>query len=172
MSRVLSTRGIATVVALVLAWCALWRDVSVANVASGIVVATVSVVLLGGDTGSGTVRVGPLLRFASLVAIDLVRSTANVVYEILTRADHTEEAIIAVDTGVEAMDHLLLLVVAITVTPGTAVVDTDRSAGRLYLHVLHARNAPQIVEHVTRLADLACSALPTTPTRSPVEVRG
>jgi multicomponent Na+:H+ antiporter subunit E len=84
----------------------------------------------------------------------------SVAWEILTPTDYTDEAIIAVDTQVESRSHLLMLVVAITVTPGTAVVDTDADTGRLYLHLLHAEKADAIVAHVQRLADLACRALP------------
>ena len=53
-----------------------------------------------------------------------------------------------------------MLLVAITVTPGTAVIDSDGDTGRLYLHVLHAEKAPEIEQHVRQLAELACRALP------------
>ena len=56
--------------------------------------------------------------------------------------------------------HLLLLIVAVTVTPGTAVVDADPDTGRLYLHLLHLDRAEGTVEHVLELAELACRALP------------
>ncbi len=78
----------------------------------------------------------------------------------MTPTDDTDEAIIAVDTDLEARSHLLMLVVAITVTPGTAVVDTDADTGRLYLHLLHAEKAESTVAHVQRIAELACRALP------------
>ena len=81
-------------------------------------------------------------------------------WEILTPTDNTDEAIIAVDTDVASRSHFLMLVVAITVTPGTAVIDTDADTGRLYLHVLHAEKAPEITAYVPQLAQLACRALP------------
>jgi hypothetical protein len=56
-----------------------------------------------------------------------------------------------------------MLVVAITVTPGTAVIDSDGDTGRLYLHVLHAEKSDEIRRHVRQLADLACRALPVGP---------
>ncbi len=95
-----------------------------------------------------------------LVAVDLVVSTVQVAWEILTPTDYTDEAIIAVDTTIESRSHFLMLVVAITVTPGTAVIDSDGDTGRLYLHVLHAEKAPEIEKHVRQLAELACRALP------------
>jgi len=157
-----TVRRLLTIAALVAAWCALWGSVSVANVASGLTVAIGAVVVAGGQPGAGHLRLVPLLHFVWLVAVDLVRSTFKVAWEILTPTDYTDEAIIAVDTETDARSHLLLLVVAITVTPGTAVVDTDPDTGRLYLHVLHAEDADEIVAHVKRLAALGCRALPVS----------
>ena len=157
---VLAPRRLLTIVLLVGAWCALWGDVSIANVASGTLVAVAATVFSGVDRHVGGLRIVALLHFVWLVAVDLVVSTAQVAWEILTPTDYTDEAIIAVDTSVEARSHLLMLVVAITVTPGTAVIDSDGDTGRLYLHVLHAEKSDEIRRHVRQLADLACRALP------------
>jgi multicomponent Na+:H+ antiporter subunit E len=161
-------RRLLTLALLVGAWCALWGGVSVANVVGGIVVAVVVTLVAGVERGQGGIRLFPLVRFVWLVAVDLVVSTVSVAWEILTPTDYTDEAIIAVDTQVESRAHLLMLVVAITVTPGTAVVDSDADTGRLYLHLLHADRADAIVEHVRRLAELGCRALPVSSV-APVE---
>jgi multicomponent Na+:H+ antiporter subunit E len=108
-------------------------------------------------------RIVPLLHFVWLVAVDLVVSTVHVAWEILTPTDYTDEAIIAVDAPAASRSHFLMLVVAITVTPGTAVIDSDVDTGRLYLHVLHAEKSDEIRRHVGKLADLACRALPVGP---------
>jgi len=156
----LAPRRVLTIVLLVSAWCALWGDVSIANVASGTLVAVAATLFSGVDRHADGLRIVPLLHFVWLVAVDLVVSMVHVAWEILTPTDYTDEAIIAVDTSVEARSHFLLLVVAITVTPGTAVVDTDADTGRLYLHVLHAEKSDEIRQHVRQLAELACRALP------------
>lgn len=153
-------RRIATLALLVAAWCALWGSVSVANVLSGTLIAVAATLFSGVDRNAGGLHIIPLLHFMWLVVVDLVVSMASVAWEILTPTDYTDEAIIAVDTNMESRSHLLMLVVAITVTPGTAVIDTDADTGRLYLHVLHAERAPEIEQHVRRLADLAGRALP------------
>lgn len=156
----LTPRRLATLALLVAAWCALWGSVSVANVLSGTLIAVAATLFSGVDRHAGGLRIVPLLHFVWLVAVDLVGSTASVAWEIMTPTDYTDEAIIAVDTNVEARSHFLMLVVAITVTPGTAVIDGDGDTGRLFLHVLHADKAPAIEQHVRRLAELACRALP------------
>ena len=159
----LTPRRLLTIALLVGAWCALWGDVSIANVMSGTLVAVTATVFSGVDRSVGGLRIVPLLHFVWLVAVDLVVSTVQVAWEILTPTDYTDEAIIAVDTSAASRSHFLMLVVAITVTPGTAVIDSDGDTGRLYLHLLHAEKADEIQRHVRRLADLACRALPVGP---------
>ena len=153
-------RRLLTVATLTAVWCALWGEVSVANVAAGLVVAAAVVASGIGTAGEGRVRLVPLLRLLWLVAVDLVRSTVDVAAEILTITDHTDESIVAVEIPPAGRDHLLLLVVAITLTPGTAVVDADPDAGIVYLHLLHDRRRAETVAHVQRLTEAACRALP------------
>jgi len=158
----LGVRRVIMVALLTLIWCVLWGRVSAANVFSGLILAMTISVLGVATNYSGGVRAGPLLRFALMVAGDLIRSTANVALEILTPTDRTEESIIAVDLPPEARHHFLLLIVAVTVTPGTAVVDADPDTGTLYLHLLHHDRRNDTVAHVQELADLACRAFPMT----------
>jgi multisubunit Na+/H+ antiporter MnhE subunit len=62
---------------------------------------------------------------------------------------------------------MMLIAVAVTVTPGTAVIDVDPDTSRIYLHILHAERAEATAGHVQELANLACRALPM-PTDSEV----
>jgi multicomponent Na+:H+ antiporter subunit E len=160
IASLFTVRRLVTVAGLVFAWCALWGTISVANVASGIVVSLLVLLSGVGTSGRGGIRVGPLLRLLLIVLIDLVKSSFTVAWEILTPTDYTEEAIIAVEAPVNTRHHLLLLVVAVTVTPGTAVIDTDPDTGTLYVHLLHANSADELRAHVLELSELACKALP------------
>lgn len=161
MNALLRPRPLIAIAALTLVWCGLWGEVTAANVAAGLVVALGVMALGVGTPGFGGIRAVPLARLLWLVAVDLAKSTISVAREILTPTDHTKEAIIAVDVGPESRDHLLLLIVAITLTPGTAVVDADRDTGILYLHLLHYDHRAATIEHVRKLSRLACAALPT-----------
>ena len=152
-------RRIVTVLALTAAWCALWGSPSVANILSGLVVATVASAL-GRPARRGGVRLGPLIRLVWLVAVDLVVSTGVVVREVLTPTDFTDEAIIAIPIPPGGRAHLLLMYVAITVTPGTAVVAAEADASVIYLHILHADRRDEVEAHMVQLFELAEQALP------------
>lgn len=146
------------------AWCALWADLSFANVVSGVLVG-VAITSAGiGTEVRGSVRVVPLVHLGWLVLLDLIASTASVAREVLTPTDHTDEGIIAVRLPVDSRRHLLLLTVAITVTPGTAVVDVDPDTSTFYLHLLHIDRRDEVAAHAIELAELACRGLPTTTT--------
>lgn len=154
-------RRVVTIAGLAFAWCALWGEVTPANLVSGLVVASIVVGIGVGTPGRGGIRLRPLLRFSAHVVADMVTSTLSVAREILTPEDRTDEAIVAVPVPTEARSHLLLLIVAVTVTPGTAVVDADPDTGTLFLHLLHAERRDATTAHVQMLADLASRALPT-----------
>ncbi len=158
------TRRALAVISLTLVWCGLWGAISFANVASGLVL---SVLLsIGWAHSDGTIRLGPLLKFTWLVIVDLVRSTFDVAVEILTPTDRTEEAIVAVDLPATGKSHLLLLSAAITLSPGTAVVDVNPETGRYYIHLLHVNKLEATVAHAIQLGELACAALPATEARA------
>lgn len=162
MSRTITMRKLSLIIALTLAWCGLWRTFSFANVLSGFVIST-AIVLSGVSTpGTGGIRIVPLLRLGWLVFVDLVSSTKEVATEILTPTDYTDEGVIAVELDAACGDHLLLLAVAITLTPGTAVVEVDPNTTTLYLHLLHIDQREETVSHVHDLARLACEALPSS----------
>lgn len=160
MSDLFGVRRVVTVVGLIFTWCVLWGELSLANLASGAAVSVLIVASGVGTAGRGGVRLVPLVHFAGLVMLDLAASTVSVAREILTPTDYTDEAIVAVRMPAEAREHLLMLVVAVTVTPGTAVVDADPETSTLYLHLLHADRSDDVAAHVVQLADLACRALP------------
>jgi len=160
MSDMFRPRRLATIAALALMWCGLWGEVSAGNILAGLAVAVAVTAIGVGTPGTGGVRPVPLARLMALVAADLVKSTVNVAIEIITPSDDTDESIIAVEVPLPSRDHLLMLVVAITLTPGTAVVDADPETGTLYLHLLHNKRRDATIEHVRQLAELACEALP------------
>ncbi len=165
MKRPLHARRLVVIAALVAAWCALWGEATLANIASGAALATLVSGRVTGNASRGRIGLGPLLRFGALVAADLVMATIGVAREILTPTDRTDEAIIAVPVPTDSRSHLLLLVIAVTLTPGTAVVDVDADGGTLYLHLLPGERRAATTAHVTRLAELAGHALPTDSSR-------
>ncbi len=156
----LGVKAVLSALMLTAAWCGLWGTVSFANVASGLVLA---ILIIGAGLGTaevGGLRIKPLAHFGWVVFVDLISSTLSVAGEILTPTDYTSEAIVAVRLDPEAKPHMMLLSIAINLTPGTAVVEVDRDATTLYVHLLHVKRRAETEAHIELLARLATDALP------------
>ncbi|NLD76381.1 MAG: Na+/H+ antiporter subunit E [Acidimicrobiales bacterium] len=147
-------------VALILAvWLALWSEVSVANVLSGLALA--GVIVLGFDTWShGPLILRPLraVRFAAFFAYLLVLSTWAVVRTVVAPRDRVHTGILAVPLHGCSDAVATLIADAITLTPGTLTLEVRREPLTLYVHALDTRDLDSIRRDVRRLEVLAVRA--------------
>lgn len=142
------------------AWCALWGEASPANVLGGLVVGVIVSVTAGPKSQTRSVSLPALAQLLALIGKDLVASTVSVAREVLTPTDYTDEHFVDIQLLPGAEHHLLLLTIAVTLTPGTAVVDVYRDKAILRLHLLHADRLEPTIEHVHQLSAIAIQALP------------
>lgn len=145
---------------LVAIWVALWGEISLANVLSGLVVAG-GLLALFPSAGPGPVRyLRPLrgLKFAGYFLYKLCESTVIVAWEVLSPGSRINEGIVAVPvTG--ASDAVVTLVAnSISLTPGTLTIEVRREPATLYIHVLHLRSIEATRLEILELERLALDA--------------
>lgn len=168
------TRYAVAVVALTTAWVAFWRDLSVANVASGVVASVVVLALFPyGPRREGLeLRLLPLVKFAAVFTWSVVKANAVVAWEVVTPRNRINEGIVAVPLN--STNPLVITVVshAIILAPGTMVVDVDlKPETVLFVHALHLRSVEAVHREVLQLERLVLEAfggLEQAPTREPV----
>lgn len=122
---------------LVLVWTALWGDLSVLVIASGVVVAVLVCLVfpLPPVVLFSQVRVWPLIVLTAGFMIDIVRASVQVSLVVLRRRP-VRNAVVAVDLE-SSSDFVLTGVAAmLSLVPGSVVVEVRRSTHTLYLHVL------------------------------------
>ncbi|HWH28871.1 MAG TPA: Na+/H+ antiporter subunit E [Mycobacteriales bacterium] len=170
------TRSPAMLGWLTVVWVGLWGSVTVANVLGGLAVAAVLLVLLPVPQrpDQGRVRLLPLLRFVGFFAVELVRASAVVVWQVL-RGGRPRQAVLAVPAA-GSSDRLLTLVAnAVSLTPGTLTLEVDRERSVLYVHALDV-GGPDGVERarrsIQRLERLAVLAVGTDEARQRVAGQG
>ncbi len=137
---------IVAVTALVTIWVLLWGTFSWANVISGLAVAAVllAVFPLPPVTFAGRIHPLPLLRFGWRFLRDLVVASAQVAWLAL-RVGHTpKSAIIAVPLRVNTDLNLTLTAEALTLVPGSLILEVDRKTGTLYIHVIGVRSLDEV----------------------------
>lgn len=146
---------------LTVLWLVLWRDVSVANVVSGVAIALVVLALFPPRqvTGDHALRPLKLMVFMGYFAWKLVVSNLIVAREIVTPRDNVRSGIVAVP--VVACSDLVTTVVAnaISLTPGTLTLEVRRDPPMLFVHVLHLHDLDQVRRDIRTLQRLAVAAI-------------
>ena len=131
---------------LVLVWNLLWGTWSWANLLSGIVVALGVTLLLPLPPVVGGTRLHPvgLLVFLGYFFLDLVRSAALVAWQTIRPGGIGHSAIIRVQMRTDSDLLLTIVSEALTLVPGSVVIDLDRERRMLALHVLHVRDLADV----------------------------
>ena len=172
-----SVRLPALVIWLTLVWALLWGDFGVASLLSGLGIA-VFVVLVARPTG---VRGSQLTSFHPISAVvflgyflvQLVKSTFQVAWEVITPGSNVNRAIIAVPMHVDTDGLVTLVGNAITLTPGTLTVDVHAREHDqppvLYVHALHFTDVESLRRDVLTLERLAVRAFGTRQQRAELE---
>ena len=123
---------------LVLVWILLWGTWSWANLLGGVAVALVVTTLLPLPPVVGGLRVDPvgLLRFIGSFLVDLARAGALVAWQTVRPRGIGRSAILRVPLRTDSDLLLTVITEAVSLVPGSMVVDLDREAREIGLHVL------------------------------------
>jgi len=127
---------------LVTAWMLLWGVFSWANLVSGILVAALvlTVFPLPPVTFAGRPRPVGLLRFAWRFVTDLVIASVQLAVLAVRFGHEPRGAIIRVPLRVPSDLVLTLTGEAVSLVPGSLIVDTDQASTTLYIHVIGVRD--------------------------------
>ena len=127
---------------LTLLWVALWGDISVANILSGLALAVAVSLVFPLPPVRMRLRIRPtwLVRLVVRFFSDVVVASVQVAWTTVTLRGASRNAVIAVD--LETPSDFVLTVVAemVSLVPGSIVVEVRRSSHTLFLHVLDARD--------------------------------
>jgi len=153
MTRVVRTLGLTAM------WVALWSDLSVANVLSGLLVAVLIVASF--DTwrpGHVIVRPVAVVTFAGYFVYQLAVSSLVVARTVIAPRDRIRTGIVAVPLQGCSDAVVTLIADAITLTPGTLTLEVRREPLTLYVHALDVRDVTALQHDVRTLEVLAVKA--------------
>lgn len=139
---------IGAVVWLTVVWCAVMESVSLGAIVAGALVATTLVLLFPSRSGPlGGVRVQPwsFVVMNAVLFVDLVRANVQVAWAVIApeRAG-LRRGIVAVPLPETSELVLDLLLNAVSLTPGTLILEVRRDPLILYIHVLRLRSEADV----------------------------
>ncbi|TDB74773.1 Na+/H+ antiporter subunit E [Micromonospora sp. KC721] len=144
------------VTGLVLVWVLLWGTFTWANLIGGLLVAVVLLAAfpLPPVTFAGRIRPVPLARFWSRFLRDLVVASVQIAWLALRFGHTPRSAIIAVPLRVNTDLNLTLTAEALSLVPGSLILEADRRTGTLYVHVLGVRTLDEVQRFRRDVLDL------------------
>lgn len=136
-------RFVTRVLLLVVLWLLAWGEVSLANVVSGVVVATVLLAVFPPSKRAGRgfrVSLPGSVRFVGYVGKELVASNILMIREILRPRLAVSPGVLAHRLVQPSEEVATVMTTVIALSPGTMIVDVDHDASTIYVHFLFLRD--------------------------------
>ncbi|WP_250031078.1 Na+/H+ antiporter subunit E [Paractinoplanes maris] len=130
---------------LTVIWVLLWGSFTPLTVAGGLVIAVVVLIVfpLPAVTYAGRIHPLGVLRFAGRFLTDMVVASVQVAVLAFRFGHVPRSAIVAVALRAPSDLGLTLTAEALSLVPGSLIVDADRRRGVLYVHVLGISSADE-----------------------------
>jgi len=141
--------------ALALVWCALWGAATAWTFVGGIIVSAAVISAYARARGDEPYigRGIEIARFMTDYLWLLTKANVLVAWEVLTPRMHQSPRIIRYPIAGLSDAHRTTLANAITLTPGTLVVDVSPDDRWMYIHCMYARDREKAVGEIDDLAD-------------------
>ncbi|AGZ44289.1 Na+/H+ antiporter subunit E [Actinoplanes friuliensis] len=130
---------------LTVIWVLLWGRPTPITIAGGLLVAAVilTVFPLPQVTVAGRINLVGVLRFAGKFLVDLVAASIQIALLAFRFGHVPRSAVIAVRLRAPSDITLTLTAEALSLVPGSLIVEVDREQGVLYVHVLGMRDSSE-----------------------------
>lgn len=128
-------------VALVVLWMLLWGSVSVLTILTGVILAVIVTRLfyLPPVELSGRFNLWWFLVFVGRVVVEMVIASFQVALQAFAREAMPTSAVVRVDLRTRSDFIMTGTAIAVSIVPGSVVLEIDRVNARLYIHALGAR---------------------------------
>lgn len=139
--------------ALIVTWIALWGELSVANLLSGVVVAFLIMFLFPSITDAHhRVHLVGAVKFVARLLRDLVTSSWTVVVTVLRPTpERLTTKVVAVQLATTSALIASLVANSLTLTPGTMTVGIDEETFTLKVHILGEIDEVEFIQQVRAL---------------------
>ena len=155
-------RTVGRIALLVGLWLLAWGEVSLANVVSGVAVATALLVAFPpGPRASGRLRFSAIGagRLGGYGLVQLVNSKVVMARQILRRRPEGAPGVLAHRLGQPSEEVVTVMTSVIALSPGTMTVDVDGESRIIYVHFFLLRDVEAARTLLSRLEDLAVHAI-------------
>ncbi|MGO2660020.1 Na+/H+ antiporter subunit E [Mycetocola reblochoni] len=137
---------IVLLIGLALLWCLIWGSFSALTVLTGLILGLLVSVFfyLPAVELSGRVNVFRLVVFLLRILWDIMIASMHITWMVIRPGFQTSNAIIAVQLHTRSDLILAWTAEAVSIVPGSIIVDQDRETSTLYIHAIDMSNEQDI----------------------------
>lgn len=158
---------------LTMLWVALWNDISIANVATGLVVAALVLVVSGmprllarHDEHRTLIKPHASLHFIGFVLYKLVEANLFLAWEIITPRNQINVGVVAVPLRTESATAAMIVANVITLTPGSITIESLGTPPVLYVNVMHLHDVERVRRDLLHIEELSVRAFGSSAARA------
>ena len=131
---------------LAIVWVALWGDLTIANLLIGVLLAFLVTSMFPFPVVTRHISFRPLWALAFILRLlwDLFPATLQVASHALRPGRLPRSAVIAIPLHDKADLLMTITAGALSLVPGTSIVELDREAGIMYIHALGVENKADV----------------------------
>jgi multicomponent Na+:H+ antiporter subunit E len=148
-------------------WVLLWGRISIANVASGIVLSMILLVLYPPPrTGARAkerfvLRPLPTIHLAGYILVQILVSNVQISKRILTPRSRLQSGVVTYEPQTDSKRLITFIATILAISPGTMPVRVETDPPLIAVHVLHLRDPDDTRRAIARLEELTTRALGT-----------
>ncbi|MGJ7442712.1 Na+/H+ antiporter subunit E [Aquipuribacter sp. MA13-6] len=144
------------VVLLAVLWVLLWGTFSWGNLLNGLLLGAVvtTVFPLPDARVGGRLHVGALLAFVGRFAVDVVIASGQVAWIAVRPGPPPVSSVVSVDVRSSSELILTVLTEALSLVPGSLVIEVDTRSSTIVAHVLEARDDAAVARFKARVRDV------------------
>jgi multicomponent Na+:H+ antiporter subunit E len=148
--RITARSQIVLLLGLVLLWCLLWGQFTALSVVTGVILAVVISLLfyLPAIDLSGRINIWYTLVFFVRLIVDIARASLDVAWLVIDPRYKPSSAILAIALDTRSDLIMTWTAEAISLVPGSIVVDVDRQESVLYVHVINVTSEDDLEDFV------------------------
>lgn len=158
------TRRLLTIGWFLAVWLALWESVDLIAVLGGVVLGVALLIAYPlrapASDGQQAIRPLPFMRFLLVGVVELFQANIAVTRAVLTPRDRLmNEGIVAVPLVSDSPLSVTLLAFLVQLTPGTLILEIDRSPAVFYVHFLQVPSITSVRLDIARLEAVLLDAV-------------
>lgn len=143
-------KRVTPILLLILIWCGFSNNFHPLNILLGLIAVTLLMFSIPSLTKVPAIRFFHLIKLLSIIAYELLYSSLQVAWEIMTPTQHSRPATVWIPITLSHPTQVSLLCNIISLTPGTLVLDVNSDTNTVLVHLMFKHQEESVRQFINQ----------------------